>query len=69
MNEKIKLNCILWHSDYPDNRVAGIITFIPEEGIKLNLFKRFNQNFRSTKRIFGVTTKNKKITLKDIRFD
>ncbi len=67
MNEEIKLNCILWHSDYSDNKVAGIITFIPEKGIKLKLINKFNQDFKSINRIFGVTSEKERITLNDIR--
>ncbi len=66
MNEKIKLNCHLWYSDNPGNKVGGVITFIPEEGIRLNLFNRFNQDFRSTNSIFGITSQNNKVTLKNI---
>lgn len=67
MNKKIELNCYLWHPENSDNKVASNVIFLPEEGIKMDLFSKFNKNFKTIDKIYGLCSENKKITLKNVR--
>lgn len=71
MTEKIEYRGYWWRPDESDNQVAGILTFIPNEKIELELLGSFDkectfsQFFHPKKEmvIHGLTDDSKKITL------
>jgi hypothetical protein len=66
MNKKIKLKCYLWHPENLDDKIAGNITFLPEEEIKIDLFSKFEIDFETSDRLYGISSDSKEITLKDV---
>ncbi len=72
MNDKVEYKGYWWLPNNPDRAIAGVITYLPQESITLELIGSFEEDespmnaFLRKKQentIFGVTSDSKKVTL------